>query len=420
MQAGWGLGSLISMLDGGATNTLGEMSFSPHVIASIKRDSAAYGMLQVGDEVAAINGQNVTSMHPTNVQQLFAKYAATSGVPGRDNLVLSIIRRDKGDNWGITSRKMEISINISGGPTTGESSNETPRLPLNRTVNSSDKRPWIGDSSHPPRKQHLSGSEDAKSVGSDEVGRTGSRETVNNYTANNNNNNNNERDMYSSVRSVSSTHRASTAEAHARNTPRSGQEPDLFSSMRIAPSRHNHTAAPGITRTGSAGQNYTENTYKATAGNGSSTFRGDHPQKFDQGAQNSYHWVRSDSEISASHRSMARDVSDVARHPIRSTHDSMSVHRPERGANESASTLRSTYDAGMRAQNHESSPHVAVKGDNAQPARRVYVPNRFREEEKESVSHSGRLRQGDDSARARVPSTVSGARSQVRVLWSIP
>jgi hypothetical protein len=70
---GWGLANITRLLAGSGHEDEGGAGYSPHAVAGVKKGAAAEGILKVGDEVSAVNGEAIVDMHPQAVQELFAR-----------------------------------------------------------------------------------------------------------------------------------------------------------------------------------------------------------------------------------------------------------------------------------------------------------------------------------------------------------
>jgi hypothetical protein len=423
------------MLEGGATSP--EMSFSPHVISSVKHESAAYGLLQIGDEVAAVNGQNIVTMHPSSVQQLFAKYASGSI---KESMNLSVIRRDKGDNWGITSRKLEISINIAGGgghtltnnqQASGMSTNGVFTNPAERGVHNTSQNPHTqfsrkdGEQAGTPRHaaEHKPQDRDLSQTAAPNA-------------------HNQERDMYSSNRSVTSNKVMSSgrgADAHSRTTPRNGNGngPDMFSSTHIA-------TFSNVTNSGIPTASYTDHGYKessrpGTGLDGHASNRSNREdgslQRMPHDLHGSYRGMQDGGPSSRSARDTdyavrdARDsITPHSDNTVRATYEANSSHRISQ---DTKSNIPSTYDASRTAHSSSStalthgSTHNASgilkssRGEITVPPRKtIYVPNKFREEGQDKMYVPSKLREENEMWRSRTSSS-SSVRSQVCSMYIV-
>lgn len=78
---GWGLANITRLLAGNGQEDEGGAGYSPHAVAGVKKGAAAEGILKVGDEVSAVNGEIIVDMHPQAVQELFARYDSQSILP---------------------------------------------------------------------------------------------------------------------------------------------------------------------------------------------------------------------------------------------------------------------------------------------------------------------------------------------------
>jgi hypothetical protein len=106
-QLGFGLGKILTSrsADDSCIEGIGN---SPHVVQEVAKEGAAAGLLRPGDEVAALDGKNVASMDYKAVRELLAEVCGR-----KENISVTVIRRQQGDNWGATSTTLNFNIPLT-------------------------------------------------------------------------------------------------------------------------------------------------------------------------------------------------------------------------------------------------------------------------------------------------------------------
>ena len=99
--------------DSFSANGVESIGFSPHIVEEVAKEGAAHSYLRPGDEIASLDGKIVVSMDYKAVRQLLAQAAEL-----KSSIRVAVIRRQHGDNWGLTSRRLQFEIPLTNrGPT---------------------------------------------------------------------------------------------------------------------------------------------------------------------------------------------------------------------------------------------------------------------------------------------------------------
>jgi len=96
------------MLGSESASGLASIGFSPHIVEEVAREGAAHPYLMPGDEIAALDGKVVVTLDYKAVRQLLAQAAEL-----KSSITVSVIRRQPGDNWGLTSRTLDFEIPLT-------------------------------------------------------------------------------------------------------------------------------------------------------------------------------------------------------------------------------------------------------------------------------------------------------------------